>query len=102
EIALIGLAHPSLLSVPLHSSQPTGSILVTEDGAPFSFRFWGPVHETIYAFYGIRNRITQAFEPLLFGFARGLAGPPGTEIRDLSLVLDTRLDRKVTVHVPPM
>lgn len=102
EIALVGLAYPNLLSVPIHASSVTGAITLTEEGAPFGFRLWGPIHETVYAFYGIRDQNSQRFEPLLFGFVRGLTGPPGTEIRDLSVVLDTRLDRKVPLHFGPM
>jgi len=100
EVALVDLAYPSLLSIPLFGSYLPSAFELDREGAPFAFRFWGAIQDTVYAIYGIRDRQTGRFEPLLLGYLRGLSGPPGTELRDLALILDTRLDQKVPVHFP--
>lgn len=97
-VAQVTLAHRSAYAAPPFGGQmPT--ITLREEGEPFAFRFWGPAHATVYALYGIRNVDTEAFEPLVLGFVRGVSAAEHRTVQ-VDLVLDTRLDQTVPVSLP--
>jgi hypothetical protein len=102
EVALISVAYPNIYRAPPFG-QEIGSLEVFEEGGQFAFQFRGPGYFTLYAIYGIRNLDTEVFEPLLFGYTRGISVPQSETYLDAKIVLDTRLDRTipVTIQNPP-
>lgn len=102
EVALVSIAYPNIYRAPPFG-QEIGFIELFEEGGQYAFQFRGPGYFTVYAIYGIRNVDTEAFEPLLFGYTRGISVPQSETYMEADVVLDTRLERDipVTIQNPP-
>lgn len=91
----------------LHMAPPFGGlrspIRITRDGGSYAYEFASSRYMAIYAIYGVRDTITNEFEPLLMGVRRGVAPTPGNDITNADIVLDTHLDTTVPVTIdnPP-
>lgn len=99
EVAFVGVAYPHIYAAPPIFGAPYGMAELYEEGATFAFSFVGPAHFTFYSVYGIRDTTTGSFEPLLFGYQRGVALAPGEENFDVDIILDTRMDLDVPVTI---
>lgn len=99
EIALVSVAYRDIYRAPPIFGNRHGFFEVYEDGGTFAFQFLGPAHFTFFATYGIRDTVTGAFEPLLFGYQRGVSLGEGEENMDVVLILDTRMDLDVPVTI---
>jgi len=104
EVAIVSVAFRSVFNAPPFVSEdeiPVAEVL--EEGGEYAFTFRGAGYFTFYAIYGIRNVDTRAFEPLLFGYTRGVSVGQGETYMGADIVLDTRLDRTIPVSIlnPP-
>lgn len=97
-VALVSIAYPSVYSAPPFGD-PMPFVTIPFEGGMFLFQFRGGAYLTLYATFGVLDTVTQAFEPLLFGYARGITVQPGEEVTDVEIVLDTRLDQEVPVTI---
>lgn len=103
EVARVGAAYASVYNAPPFGNQ-TSFTEITSEGGLFTFQSIGrPIYTSVYAVYGIKNTLTDEFEPLLFGYARGISVPLGEKKLDVQIILDTRLDYEVpvTIENPP-
>lgn len=100
-IARVSLAYPNIYGAPPFGQMPT--LEVPYEGGMFTFQIPGPYYGSVFATYGILNTDTNAFEPLLMGYSRGVSVPQSEKKLDVEVVLDTRLDQEVAVTLenPP-
>jgi len=104
EVAIVSVAFPSIYDAPpFVREEDIPFVEVLEEGGEYAFQFRGPGYFTFHATYGIRNLDTGAFEPLLFGYTRGISVPESETYMGADIVLDTRLDRTIPVTIlnPP-
>lgn len=102
EEAQVRISVPSVYNAP-----PFGNaqfpVIVTREGGSYVYEFASTRYMAIYAVYGIRNLLTNEFEPLLMGVRRNVNPTPGNDVTDADIVLDMHLslDVPVTIENPP-
>ena len=79
-------------------------VTVSSDGGSFQFNnLFSLSPTTLYAVFGIADSADQSFTPLLLGILRGVQPSITKPVTNADIILDTHLDRTVTVTVlnPP-
>lgn len=102
ELAFVRLSVPSIYHAPPVSGLRS-PFVVTQDGGWFAWEFPSSQYFAVYAIYGIFNRETSGFEPLLMGILRNVSLTPGNDVLDAEIVLNMHLKNRIPVRIenPP-